>query len=905
MNKKRFGQIFSFLCAAVLMMCNFAIVPASAKTDKVFSSVKELNQVGLSVGVETGSSTAKYVEENYTNVKVNYYDDVASAILALKKGDIEFVVYDGTTLEMAVHEDKDLALLPDAIRETPRGMVFQKGSGLAEEFSKVIDRFIADGVVEEMEKRWLSFDAEFQVIPSEVLEKNEKCTGKTIIVMANYACAPFEYVGNGGIVTGYEVEMVYRVANELNYKVSLSAEKGPTLIPSLTAGKSDIAIANLNITKEREEVVDFCTSFFTEKTKAIMLKENVDKKYWSDLAKSDTFWGNFKYNFQKAFIREDRWKVVLNGLLNTVIITAASSFIGTLLGFLLCFLYQKKISVINSILRGISVILGNVPLLVVVMIAYYILFGNSERSPVFVSIVVLSVTFAFTVMGHLNRSVENVSAGQWEAATALGLRKNEVFFKIILKQAMRIFLPLYQDAFVSLMLSTSVLAYISVNDLTRAADIIRTRTYEAFFPIIATAIIYFALALLVARVIKVVINLNKEKPEGKRVPKGVTYINPDDIILDDSEDEKNNPANREILVTMEHVKKVYPEATPLIDVNTVIRRGDAISIIGPSGTGKSTLMRMINRLETHTEGTITVFGQNVTDKNTDLCEIRRKVGMVFQSFNLFDNMTVVENIMFAPMLLLKTPRQEAYENALRLLKRMGLAEKQSRYPDELSGGQKQRVAIARTLAMKPDMILFDEPTSALDPAMVGEVESVIADLIKAGQTIMLVTHDMHFAKSVSTRVFYMDEGIIYEDGTPEEIFDHPKKAGTKAFVEKLKNLTVTIDSDSYDYPETIRIISNFCDKQHIPYKKEQSVLSIFDEVCSLGIVPKTKKEPPLFVNVLCSDEGEDVTVIFEFDGDKSEKPQDDALEMRILSLHCSSLDFEYIDKRNRITAKVK
>ena len=212
------------------------------------------------------------------------------------------------------------------------------------------------------------------------------------------------------------------------------------------------------------------------------------------------------------------------------------------------------------------------------------------------------------------------------------------------------------------------------------------------------------------------------------------------------------------MIELRHLRKEFDDVTPLEDVNLTINDGDVIAVIGPSGTGKSTLLRCINMLTPPTSGDIIVNGQTITDKSCDINEVRKKMGMVFQSFNLFGHMTVIENIMNPQITLLGKSRQDAYDYAMELLHKVGLGSKALSYPDELSGGQQQRVAIARTLAMDPDIILFDEPTSALDPSMIGEVQSVIGMLAKTGRTMMIVTHEMDFAKKIATRVLFMDEG---------------------------------------------------------------------------------------------------------------------------------------------------
>lgn len=240
------------------------------------------------------------------------------------------------------------------------------------------------------------------------------------------------------------------------------------------------------------------------------------------------------------------------------------------------------------------------------------------------------------------------------------------------------------------------------------------------------------------------------------------------------------------MIEIKHLSKAYPNITPLKDVNTVINDGDVISVIGPSGTGKSTLLRNIILLERPTTGEIYIDGVNILENSKEAKEKRNKMGMVFQSFNLFNHYTVIENIMLPQIEILKKNKQEAYETAVELLKKVHLENKINSYPDELSGGQKQRIAIARTLALDPEIIFFDEPTSALDPTMVDEVLTVIKNIAKEShKTMMIVTHEMNFAKEVSNRVFYMDEGIIYEDASPEEIFGHPKKPKT---IEFMKNI---------------------------------------------------------------------------------------------------------------------
>ena len=243
---------------------------------------------------------------------------------------------------------------------------------------------------------------------------------------------------------------------------------------------------------------------------------------------------------------------------------------------------------------------------------------------------------------------------------------------------------------------------------------------------------------------------------------------------------------KECIIKVENMTKSFGKDVVLKDISTEINKGDIIAIIGPSGCGKSTFIRTLNLLEQPTEGAIYVDGENIMDKKVDINKIRQKVGMVFQHFNLFPNLTILDNITLAPVKTGQMSAEDAEKRAMELLERVGLADKAKAYPDTLSGGQKQRIAIVRALAMNPEILLFDEPTSALDPEMVGEVLSLMKDLAKDGMTMVVVTHEMGFAREVANRVMFFDEQIIKEEGTPEEVFDNPKSERLQNFLSCIK-----------------------------------------------------------------------------------------------------------------------
>ncbi|MBZ7954334.1 amino acid ABC transporter ATP-binding protein [Campylobacter sp. W0018] len=241
------------------------------------------------------------------------------------------------------------------------------------------------------------------------------------------------------------------------------------------------------------------------------------------------------------------------------------------------------------------------------------------------------------------------------------------------------------------------------------------------------------------------------------------------------------------MIKIKNLHKKYGNLEVLKNINTEISQGDIIAIIGPSGSGKSTFLRCINRLELVNSGEIFIKGENILDPKTDINKIRQKVSMVFQHFNLFANKTIMQNLCLAPVKTKILNQEEAIKKARNLLKKVGLCDKEDVMPHQLSGGQKQRIAIARSLMMNPDIILFDEPTSALDPEMIGEVLSIMKDLAKEGLTMLVVTHEMGFAKNVANRIFFMDKGNIAVDNTPKEVFEHPKNERLKEFLNKVLN----------------------------------------------------------------------------------------------------------------------
>lgn len=350
------------------------------------------------------------------------------------------------------------------------------------------------------------------------------------------------------------------------------------------------------------------------------------------------------------------------------------------------------------------------------------------------------------------------------------------------------------------------------------------------------------------------------------------------------------------LIRIEHLRKEYPEATPLKDVNAEIHQGDVISIIGPSGTGKSTLLFCLNQLELPTSGKVFLDDQEITDPKCDITAVRRKMGMVFQAFNLFDNKTVLENVTCAPIDLLKIPRAQAEQEGRALLKRVGLEGRENQFPEELSGGQRQRVAIARAIAMKPKILLLDEPTSALDPTLVNEVLSVIRGLADDGMTMMIVTHEMRFAREVSNRIFFMEEGEIYEEGTPEQIFEHPQREKTRAFIKQLKTLSLKASSLNADFSDIMNQLEEFGRKTLLERRPLRNLMLVTEELFAqvASRFRKENQDVPIQIYVEHSEKENTISLDLTYEGGSFNPIENgDELSLLIIKHAASVLNYQY------------
>ena len=360
------------------------------------------------------------------------------------------------------------------------------------------------------------------------------------------------------------------------------------------------------------------------------------------------------------------------------------------------------------------------------------------------------------------------------------------------------------------------------------------------------------------------------------------------------------------MIHIEHLSKKFGDAVVLRDVNATIERGEVISVIGPSGTGKSTLLRCMNLLDQPSGGRILINGQDLLNPATDRAALRRRMGMVFQSFNLFAHLTALESLTVGPEHLLGVSAEAARKEGMRLLQMVGLGEYADRFPHELSGGQKQRVAIVRCLSMQPEIILFDEPTSALDPTMISEVLAVIRRLARQGMTMIIVTHEMAFARDVSTRVFYMDEGIIYEAGPPAQIFDAPQRPRTRDFIHGVRSIHCQITSAAFDLYAIFGQIERFCEKHAIPSERQNTLQLVTEELLMLLTAPPGTVDIALTIAFA---EGSRTLEVRADSGGPAANPLDpancaDDLGLRVIEGY-ADIHYRHVDGRNHLVLTLK
>ena len=867
-----------------------AVVKNTASAAARFKTLSDF--AGTKVGAITGSSHDQILSGVVSGVDFQYYDDMSAQLLALQNGLVDAAITDMPLARLAVARQSNLAIFSEVVAADSYGLGLAKGSPLTGQVSAIIEKYQSDGTLAALEEKWMGADESVKTIDAGEYD----APNGTLRYTHDPSLEPMSYCGEGGQSMGYEVELVTMIAKELGMELEITQANFNALLPMLISGRTDIISGSISITPERAESIDFAAAHYTG---GVVLVTRAEDLGMTVQAEETGFFAGLVESFNKTFIQENRWQMVLSGLWVTIVISICSALAGSVLGFGLCMVRRSRNRVVAGVAAVFIRLIQGVPLLVLLMVLFYVVFASTLLSGIVVAIVAFSINFGVYVSEMIRTGIDAVDRGQWEAGAALGFGRVGAFVKVIAPQAARHILPVYKGELISMVKMTSVVGYIAVEDLTRATDLIRSRTFEAFFPLISTAIIYFLLAWGLTALLGV-LDRRIDPKRRARQPKGIEGQSPAAARPRMAEHAQSG----ETVIEIERLKKVYPNITPLQDVNARIKRGEVISIIGPSGTGKSTLLRCLNRLEEPTEGEIRVLGQKITGaKGQELCAIRRRMGMVFQSFNLLPHLTVIENIMLAPVELLGVGRPDAYRRGMELLQSVGLAEKALNYPDELSGGQKQRVAIARTLAMDPEIVLFDEPTSALDPTMVGEVLSVIRRLAGQGLTMLIVTHEMKFARDVSSRVFYMDQGVIYEEGTPGQVFEAPRTDRCRAFVHRLKTFHVDIRSREFDFIGTASQIDAFARRQLLSAGQSLKYQQIFEELCVSVILPALPEGGDWTVSfdAACREDGSECEATIRWQGAPFDPlTQGDELSVRLACARTRSCTHAYLDGVNAV-----
>ena len=874
-------------------------VVAESSVGARFQSLQDFS--GKKVGTLTGTIFDEILDGVVDDTIFQYYDDFSSQLLALKAGTLDAIVTDMPIAELAVARQPEFVIFPETVAPDSYGLGLQKDSPLTEQINAIIKKYETDGTLQALREKWLGADESKKTIDIGAYD----APNGTLRYVHDSTLEPMSYVGGNGQSLGLEVELVSLIAKELGMELEITQGTFNSLIPMLASGRADIVSGSISITEERKKSIDLTEPHYIGGTVFLVRVEDMGIALKQE---SGGFFNGLYESFHKTFIQESRWKMILSGLGATFVISVFSALIGTILGFGLCLLRRSRFPAVSGITAGFIRLLQGIPVLVLLMMMFYVVFAKTQLNGIVVSIAAFSVNFAVYVSEMMRTGIDAVDTGQWEAAMAIGFGRVKTFTKIIAPQALRHILPVYKGEFISMVKMTSVVGYIAVQDLTKATDLIRSRTFEAFFPLIASAAIYFVLAWALTSLLGIAERRTGPKARRKRADRLLAMIENTEKTPDAKSDTANPPegtGGAEPIIAISHLKKSYPNVTPLEDVSAEIFKGDVITVIGPSGTGKSTLLRCINRLETPTDGELKVFGKDTSDKKVNLNMLRQRMGMVFQSFNLFGHLTVIENVILAPTVLKGVPRQKALMDGMELLRMVGMAQKAVSYPDELSGGQKQRVAIARTLAMEPEIVLFDEPTSALDPTMVGEVLSVMKRLASEGLTMIIVTHEMQFARDVSTRIFYMDEGIIYEEGAPDEIFDSPKRDKTRTFVKRLKTLTLSAESLDYDFIGMSESIRQFGEKNLLSKKQVENLRRVYEEILAQNLVPKQGVEFPITVSVEYSEKEDSLEMRFAWHGERY-NPMEDGDELSVMLVKASVSEFSYnhTDGANSLVIKI-
>ena len=902
--KKRTGIKYEILLAVIIVVLillpqligTTTITDESAGLDEngyptTEKTLADLEAPGTKFGTTTIHEWMDALQKRFPEGEVLNYPHMANVYSALDAGEIDAAMGFPDERKAIAETHPDLALIDEPFAVVNLGFGVQKsekGKALCAELNRYLNRLRSSGEYEELRRKWEDPDRRSNAMGTYTFS-GEK--GELRIATGGH-WTPMTYF-EGETLTGMFIEIMNGFCASAGYTptyevASLSAE-----MVGLASGTYDVSADSVKISEEKKESI-YITDPIMEDSYYLYVRREPVKIV---VSKASQFFKQIKDSIRRTFITEDRYKMLLSGLCVTIGLALLACVFGTILGGVICFLRMRENPFVSSLASLYIRIFRSIPVVVLLLVFNYIIFRKAPFSAFWVCVITFTIEFSAYCAEIFRGGINAVPAGQARAATALGFGKLQAFRRVVWPQALTHLLPAYSGQFIATVKMTAVAGYISVIDLTKASDIIRSRTYEAFFPLFFTSVVYFGLCTALVALLRLVERrFNSEhRSVRKEIVAAVEAFDPEAEPAQRDETGEGGEEEKTPLIRASHLAKSFGEVKPVRDVSFDVQRGDVISIIGPSGTGKSTLLSLLNHLEKADSGTILFEGQDTCKKGYDENRMREQIGMVFQSFNLFSHLTIVENLMLAQTLLLKRSRKEACERSMQLLHMVGLEDKALSLPSQLSGGQQQRAAIIRAVAMNPKILLFDEPTSALDPTMIGEVLAVIRKLVSEGLTMLIVTHEMRFARDVSNRVFFMDEGTIYEEGTPGEIFDHPKKDKTRRFINHLQVFEMSVPGAGFDSARIFLGIEQFSSHHMFGRRLTNRMLTLAEELCVQTILPKLGAQDELhLVFEVGGEDGTGVDMTITYRGEDSDPVKEaDEVSLAIIRNACEKLEYSY------------
>ncbi len=492
------------------------VARGETETDTSVPQYATLGEIsGKLVSSQTGSVADILVDKVLSNMTYSYFNNHTDELTALQNGKVEGVPLDEPVAKLAVARNPGVTILPERIVEDSYGIALQKGSPLTEQVNAAIAQLKADGTLEEMKKRWTGADESVKVLP----QSDYPGANGTLRVAHDMTTEPMEYIGTNGQTLGFDLELMLRIGEILDYKIEFIGTDFAALIPMLQSGKADMAVGCMSITEERKEKVDMSDAYYDAGLYFVVRKVTPGQSA-AELQAQPSFWEGLKASFTRTFLTENRWKLVLDGLEVTVLISICSGILGALMGFGICMLRRSRKRAVSIPTAAFIRLIQGTPIVVLLMILYYIIFGKVDIPAILVSIFGFAVNFGVYVSEMMRTGIDAVDPGQIEAAHALGFNKLKTFWNITFPQAARHFLPVFKGEFISMVKMTSVVGYIAIQDLTKVSDIIRSRTLEAFFPLIATAVIYFLVANVMTMLLSQ-LEIRLDPKRRKRTVKGV------------------------------------------------------------------------------------------------------------------------------------------------------------------------------------------------------------------------------------------------------------------------------------------------------------------------------------------------------------------------------------------------